>query len=707
MNNKKIFEKEIGGKKLTLEVSALAEQASGAVLGKYGETVVLATVVMGSEDTEGDYMPLKVDYEERFYAAGKILGSKYVRREGRPSEEAVLAGRLIDRTIRPLFDQRLRRDVQVIATVLAIDEENEPEAVALVSISAALAISEIPWAGPAAGVRIAKIGGKFVVNPTQSEMLSPEFECEAFVSGPENKINMIEMSGSNTSESDATKLLETGLSAINELVKFQKEIVAQIGKPKANVKLAEADPELKKLIETFLEGKLHEAVYPHLSPRENSHPLEKVERENRLRELQVALHAHVLEKFPDVAKTLVDVIFEEITNDLVHKNILENGLRPDSRKMDEIRPLSGEVGLFDRTHGSAIFVRGNTQALAITTIAPPGSEQVVEGMEGTIKKRFMLHYNFPPFSVGEVGRVGATGRREIGHGALASKAISPVIPAVDVFPYTIRTVTEILSSNGSSSMATVCATTLSLMDAGVPIKEPVAGIAMGLMTDKSGKYEVLTDLQGPEDHYGDMDFKVAGTAKGINAIQLDVKVEGLTMEMAVKTLEQARVARLEILEVMKGVLPTPRPEISKYAPKVVRLQISKEKIGALIGTGGKTINGLVEKYQLAGIDIEEDGGVSVGGKDQKNLEEAIKEIMLITREIKVGDTVEGPVIKIMDFGAIIDLGGDTDGMVHVSELKDGFVKSVDEVLKLGDFVRAKVVRVEDGRIGLSIKQLRD
>jgi polyribonucleotide nucleotidyltransferase len=705
MNNKKIFEKEIGGKKLTLEVSSLAEQANAAVLGKYGDTVVLATVVMGGEDIEGDYMPLKVDYEERFYAAGKILGSKYVRREGKPSEEAVLAGRLVDRTIRPLFDQRLRRDVQVITTVLAIDEENEPETVALVSASAALAISDIPWAGPAAGVRVAKIGGKFVINPTQSQISSPEFECEAFVAGPENKINMIEMSGSNTSEADAGELLKLGLDSINELVKFQKEIVSQIGKPKANVKLAEADPELKKTIESFLEGKLHEAVYPHLSPRENSHPLEKVERENRLRELQIALHAHVLEKFPEVEKTLIDVIFEEITNDLVHKNILENGLRPDSRKMDEIRPLSGEVGLFERTHGSAIFVRGNTQALAITTIAPPGAEQVIETMEFNSKRRFMLHYNFPPFSVGEVGRVGATGRREIGHGALAGKALSPVIPDISVFPYTIRVVSEILSSNGSSSMATVCATTLSLMDAGVPIKEPVAGIAMGLMTDKSGKYQILTDLQGPEDHYGDMDFKVAGTKNGINAIQLDVKVEGLTLQMALETLEQAKKARLEILEVMNGVIPSPRPEISKYAPKVVHLQISKEKIGALIGTGGKTINGLVEKYQLAGIDIDEEGGVSVGSKDQKNLEEAIKEILLITREIKVGDTVEGPVVKILEFGAIVDLGGDTDGMIHVSELKDGFVKSVDEVLKVGDFVRAKVIRVEDGRIGLSIKRL--
>jgi len=705
MIQRKKYGVELGGKKIALEVSSIAEQANAAVMAKCGETVVLATVVMSGEDTEGDYMPLKVDYEERFYAAGKILGSRYVRREGRASEEAVLAGRIIDRTIRPLFDQRLRRDIQVIVTVLALDEENEPEQLGLLAISAALSISDIPWNGPAAGVRIGKIGGKFVINPSQVELNSPGVEMEAFVAGPEGKLNMIEMSGSDTQEADALEALKLGMNAVDTLVSFQKKLVAELGQPKADVKLAEPDPTLVSAVESYMEGKAYEAVYPHLTPRDGSHPLDKVERERRLASLKAGLIAELEPKFENLNKMTVEHLFETVIDNLVHKNILEKELRPDSRKMDEIRALDGEVGLFERTHGSGLFVRGNTQALAITTIAPPGQEQVIETMETNGKRRFMLHYNFPPYSVGETGRLGTPGRREIGHGALALKAILPVIPTADEFPYTIRVVSEILSSNGSSSMATVCATTLSLMDAGVPIKKPVAGIAMGLMSNDKGDYKVLTDLQGPEDHYGDMDFKVAGTKDGINAIQLDVKLEGLTLEMAEKTLAQAKAARLQILDVIKGIIPEPRKEISKYAPKVVRIRISKEKIGALIGPGGKVINGLIEKYKLAGIDIEEDGAVSVGSSDQASLNAALEEINMITRDIKVGDIVEGNIIKIMEFGAIVDLGGGMDGMIHVSELKDGFVKTVDEVVKLGDFVRAKVIRAEEGRIGLSLKQL--
>ncbi|TSC59716.1 MAG: polyribonucleotide nucleotidyltransferase [Parcubacteria group bacterium LiPW_15] len=707
MIKRKTYEVELGGKKITLEVSSIAEQANAAVMAKCGETVVLATVVMSGEDTEGDYMPLKVDYEERFYAAGKILGSRYVRREGKASEEAVLAGRIIDRTIRPLFDQRLRRDIQVIVTVLALDEENEPEQLGLLAISAALAISDIPWNGPAAGVRIGKIGGKFVVNPSQIELNSQNVEMEAFVAGPAGKLNMIEMSGSDTQEADALEALKLGMNAVDTLVAFQKKLVAELGQPKADVKLAEPDPALVSAVESYMEGKAYEAVYPHLTPRDGSHPLDKVERERRLASLKAGLTAELESKFEDLNKMTVEHLFETVIDNLVHKNILEKELRPDSRKMDEIRPLDGEVGLFERTHGSGLFVRGNTQALAITTIAPPGQEQVIETMETNGKRRFMLHYNFPPYSVGETGRLGTPGRREIGHGALALKAVLPVLPTADEFPYTIRVVSEILSSNGSSSMATVCATTLSLMDAGVPIKKPVAGIAMGLMSNDKGDYKVLTDLQGPEDHYGDMDFKVAGTKDGINAIQLDVKLEGLTLEMAEKTLAQAKAARLQILDVIKGIIPEPRKEISKYAPKVVRIRISKEKIGALIGPGGKVINGLIEKYKLAGIDIEEDGAVSVGSSDQASLNAALEEINMITRDIKVGDIVEGNIIKIMEFGAIVDLGGGMDGMIHVSELKDGFVKTVDEVVKLGDFVRAKVIRAEEGRIGLSLKRLNE
>ncbi len=630
-----------------------------------------------------------------------------MRREGRPSEEAVLAGRIIDRTIRPLFDARLRRDVQVILTVLSFDGENEPEQVALLAASAALSISDIPWNGPAAGVRVANIGGKFVVNPSIDEMNSPDLKMEAFVAGPADKINMIEMSGTEAQEGGALESLKIGIEAVNSLVSFQKQIVKELGVIKADVKLAEADPAIKTAVSEYLADKAFDAVYPHLAPREGSHALHKVERERRLSELKNNLTAELKTKFEGISDTIIEHLFEFEIDALVHKNILEKELRPDSRKMDEIRPLDGEVKLFERTHGSALFVRGNTQALAITTIAPPGQEQVIETMETNGKRKFMLHYNFPPYSVGETGRVGAPGRREIGHGALATKAISPMLPTSDEFPYTIRVVSEILSSNGSSSMATVCATTLSLMDAGVPMKKPVAGIAMGLMSDENGNYKVLTDLQGPEDHYGDMDFKVAGTKDGITAIQLDVKLEGLTLEMAEKTLAQAKKARLEILDFMGSVIAEPRKEISPYAPKVVRLTISKEKIGALIGPGGKVINGLIEKYGLAGIDIEEDGSVSVGGENMDAVNTAIEEIKAITREIKVGDVVEGDVVKIMEFGAIVDLGGGMDGMIHVSELKDGFVKTVDEVLKMGDFVRVKVIKAEDGKIGLSLKRMKE
>ncbi|MDO8504245.1 MAG: polyribonucleotide nucleotidyltransferase [Candidatus Liptonbacteria bacterium] len=707
MITRKKFEQEIGGKLVTLEVSSIAEQASAAVMGKCGDTVVLATVVMSDEDTEADYMPLKVDYEERFYATGKILGSRYMRREGRASEDAILAGRIIDRTIRPLFDKRLRRDVQVIITVLSFDGENEPKQLGLLAVSAALAISDIPWNGPAAGVRVARIGGKFVINPQISEMSSPDFEMEGFIAGPEGKINMIEMSGNETQEKDTLEALKVGMDAVSSLVVFQRGLVKELGKPKAELKLAHADPKLKSAVEDYMEGKTFDAVYPHLSPKEDSHALHKVERERRLADLKAGLIAELETKFENLNKGVVEHLFEAVVDGMVHKNILEKELRPDSRKLDEVRQLDGEIKLFERTHGSALFVRGNTQALAITTLAPPGQEQVIETMESTTKRRFMLHYNFPPYSVGETGRMGAPGRREIGHGALAMKAILPMLPAPEIFPYTMRVVSEILSSNGSSSMATVCATTLSLMDAGVPIKKSVAGIAMGLMSDEKGNYKVLTDLQGPEDHYGDMDFKVAGTKDGITAVQLDVKLEGLTLEMAEKTLSQAKTARLDILKFMSSVIAEPRKEISPYAPKVVMIKISKDKIGALIGPGGKVINGLIEKYKLAGIDIEEDGSVSVGGQDMAAVNAALEEINMITREIKMGDIVEGNIIKMLEFGAIVDLGGGMDGMIHVSELKEGYVKTVDEVVKLGDFVRAKVIRSEDGKIGLSLKRMQE
>jgi polyribonucleotide nucleotidyltransferase len=719
MLNKKSFSIDIAGKTLTIEVSQLAEQANAAVLAKYGETVVLATAVMGRKDVEMDYMPLKVDYEEKFYAAGKIIGSRYVRREGRASEEAILAGRLVDRTIRPLFDNRTRREMQVVVTVLQIDEQNDPEFVGLLGASAALLISDIPWNGPVAGVRIAQFvnaagadgaaGGftGFKINPDNSYITENPPVFDAFLSGSKDRINMIELGGLDAQEKDIEAGFMAAQQEINKLIDFQEKIRAEIGKPKAEVKLAEPDPELKAEIESYLSDKLEGAVY---QPT-------KMDHHAAVGALKTNMFLHLKEKF-EPAKPVnwkaADFLFEEAINDIVHKNVLENEKRPDGRKLDELRALDAEVSLLSRTHGSAIFMRGNTQALAVATLAAPGAEQLIETMETNGKRRFMLHYNFPPFSVGETGTFRGPGRREIGHGNLARKSLERLIPSKEEFPYTIRVVSEIMSSNGSSSQATVCASSLALMDAGVPLKKPAAGIAMGLMTATTAegrtdvtKYKVLTDIQGPEDHHGDMDFKVAGTADGVTGMQMDVKVDGLTLEILMKTMEQAKKARIEILKVMQSVLPTHRATLSPFVPKIRQIKIPVGKIGLIIGPGGKTINGLIEKYGLASIDIDEDGSVFISGTDLEKVEAVVAIIEGMTREFKVGDLVEGNIVKILEFGAIVDMGGGKDGMIHVSELKEGFVKRVEDVVKMGDFVRAKIISVDDdgGKIRLSLKQM--
>ncbi len=700
---------DIAGKTLTIETSSLAGQANAAVIAKYGETVVLATAVMAKKDSDIDWLPLKVDYEEKFYAAGKILGSRYMRREGRSSEEAILAGRLVDRTIRPLFNDRMRREVQVVVTVLQIDGENDPEFVGLLGVSTALFISDIPWNGPVAGVRIAQKNDKtFIINPDSSDMVANPPIFDAFVSGSKDRINMIELGGLDAQEKDVIAGFAMAQQDINKLIAFQETIREAIGKPKADVVFAEPEQELKDTVNAFLADKLEGAVY-HAN---------KVDHYSAVAALKNDLVAHIKEAFTTAEKVVpsgkvLDYLFEEAVNDIVHKNVLESEKRPDGRKLDEVRALDGEVGLFSRAHGSALFVRGNTQALAMTTLAAPGAEQLIESMETQEKRRFMLHYNFPPFSVGEVGNFRGPGRREIGHGNLARKSIERLIPSKEMFPYTIRVVSEIISSNGSSSMATVCASILSMMDAGVPILKPAAGIAMGLMmaTNADGKtsdinnYKVLTDIQGPEDHHGDMDLKVAGTDDGVTGIQMDVKVDGLTLEILTAAFEQAKQARIHILKTVKATMPTHRETISQYVPKIRQFKIDPAKIGAVIGPGGKMINGLIAKYALAGIDIEEDGGVYVSGVDLANVEAAVAEIMGLTHEFKVGEIVEGPIVRILEFGAIVDLGGGNDGMIHVSELKQGFVKNVEDVVHLGDHVRAKIIKAENGKVGLSIKQL--
>ena len=690
------FTTEINGKKLTLEVSQLAGQANAAVLGTYGETSVLVTVVMGKDDKPTDYFPLTIDYEERFYAAGKIIGSRFIRREGRPSENAVLSGRMIDRTLRPLFNQNIRRDVQIVITVLSYDEENDPDFISLISASTAILISEVPWDGPVAGLRLAKIkNGELVINPTNSTLAGNQISFETFVSGPENKINMVELSGDDASEEEVLSAFEKAQIEINKLVGFQKEIQKKIGRQKVEITGKEISPDIKNKVIDFLKDKLGTAMY-----MEN-----KGERNEYMESLKKNLFEYLTQEgITDFSG--VENLFEEEINSLFTKNILESEKRPDGRHLDEIRPLYGEVGLFSRLHGSALFMRGSTQALAATTLGAPGAAQIYETMESAGKRRFMLHYNFPPYSVGEIGRLGAPGRREIGHGALAEKAIKSILPSEEEFPYTIRIVSEVLSSNGSSSMATVCASIMSLMDAGVPIKKPVAGISMGIALDEKnpeGKYKIFTDIQGLEDHYGGTDFKVAGTIDGITAIQADVKVKGLTIEIIKEILPKAKKAHLEILDFIKSVIDKPRAELSQYAPIIMMVNIKSEQIGEVIGPGGKMINKIIKDTGVESIDIEEDGRVFVTGVGKEKVMLAVNQIKGMTREFQIGEIIIGKVIKILEFGAIVDLGGGKDGMIHISELKDGFVEKVEDVLRLGDMAKVKIVKVENGRVGLSLK----
>ncbi|MDD5099182.1 MAG: polyribonucleotide nucleotidyltransferase, partial [Candidatus Colwellbacteria bacterium] len=578
---RKIFETEVAGKTLRLESSRLAEQANGAVLATYGGTAVLATVVMNKEDRAGiDFMPLIVDFEEKFYSVGKILGGQYVRREGRPSQEAILSGRLIDRAIRPLFDHRLRRDIQVTATVLSYDEENDPDFPAMMAASAALAISDIPWGGPVAGISVAKFGSDIVFNPTIKELTerAAEKKFASFVSGVGGKLNMIELEGMEADEKEVIDAYKKSLGEIDRLVEFQKKMVSEAGKPKAEIVLKNPPEKLVSDAKEYLSDKLEKAVFVS----------DKKERDAGLYDLKKNLIAFLSGKeFSEEELAMVQGIFDQELDEITHREIIERDRRPDGRKLDEIRDLYAEVGILPRTHGSALFVRGNTQSLATATLAAPGSEKIIETIETTGKQRFMLHYNFPGYSVGEAKSYRGPGRRDIGHGALAEKTVRAVMPDEKDFPYVVRVVSEIMSSNGSSSMATVCASCLALMDAGVPIKKPVAGIAMGLMSSPDGKYKILTDIQGPEDHHGDMDFKVAGTKDGVNAIQMDVKIDGVLPSVLLEGLNQAKKARLEILGVITSVLPEPRPELSELAPRVITFNIDPARIGEVIGPGGK------------------------------------------------------------------------------------------------------------------------
>ncbi len=691
--SRKKYTLEVAGREMSLEVSKIGEQANAAVIGTYGDTQVLVTVVMGKEDKEIDFMPLTVDYEEKFYAAGKIMGGKMMRREGKAPDGAVLSGRLVDRTIRPLFDHRIRRDIHVVVTTLSYDEENGLDLISLITASAAIAISDIPWNGPVAGVKVAKIGNEFVVNPSVIQLNGESIEFETFIAGVNGRVNMIELDGDDAKEKDIVNAFKIASGEIEKIVEWQKKIIKEIGKPKTDIALFKPDEALEKAVKEFLNGKLETALYVE----------EKIERQDNIENLRADMLTHLVSI--ELDKPIhANYIFDNEIDEVVHKNVIESDKRPDGRALDEIRDLYAEVGTLRRAHGSALFTRGNTQALVVTTLGAPGDAQRIETVENRGEKRFMLHYNFPRYSVGETGSFRGPGRRDIGHGALAEKTIKPLIPKKEDFPYTIRVVSEILSSNGSSSMATVCGASLSLMDAGVPIKKPAAGIAMGLMTHGE-KFKVLTDIQGPEDHYGDMDLKVAGTKDGVNAIQMDVKIEGVTFEILEKALEQAKKARLEILGFVDKVLDKPREELSQFAPRILTTSIDPSRIGEVIGPGGKVINGIRMKTGVASIDIDDDGKIFISG-DMVSAEAALKEINLIVKGFEVGDIVEGPIVRILDFGAIVDLGGGKDGMIHVSELKDGFVKNVQDVVKIGDEVTAKVIKSEAGKIGLSLRQVK-
>jgi len=706
--NIKIFKTEIEGKELSVELGRLAQQTNGSALVTYGQTSVLATAVLSNKKSEKNYFPLTVDYEERFYAAGKIKGSRFIKREGRPSDEAILTGRLIDRSIRPLFNQKIKNDLQIVLTVVSFDGENDPGLPALLGASVALSVSNIPFNGPVAGISAGQDDkGNWMITSTLSA--KAKTGSEIFAAGIEkNKdilLNMIEGQAPQMLENQMLEGIDLVRKHIKKLIDFQKDIIKEIKPIKLELEIKEIDAGLKNLVDECLADKLETAIYHK----------EKQVRVKQLNDINLKLEELVKEKHPEEAKeklTLVMDYLEEKIDEITHINILKNNKRPDGRKLDELRSLSAEVGLLPRLHGSGLFQRGETQVFSAVTLGSPGSEQIFDQMEIEGKKGFMHDYNFPPFSVGEVGRVGSPGRRELGHGALAEKALAPIIPPKEDFPYTIRVVSEVLSSNGSSSMASVCGSTLALMDAGVPIKEKVAGIAMGLMLEqaqnpnvKNQNYRILTDIQGPEDHYGDMDLKIAGTKNGVNAIQMDIKVDGISLDILKETFKQAKKARLEILEVISKTIKEPRPELSPFAPRVYSIKINPAKIGLVIGSGGKTINEISAETGAI-IEIEDDGTVFVTSENADGAKEAIGRIKAMTREAKIGEEFEGRVVKIMDFGAFVELFSGQDGLLHISELSNKRVEKVEDVIRQGDMVRVKVKRIEDnGKISLSLIEI--
>ena len=678
---------EVAGRRLSIETGRVAEQANGAVVLRQGDSVVLSTAVMSKDPREGvDFFPLTCDYEEKLYAAGKIPGA-FMRREGRPSETAILASRLTDRPLRPLFPDGFRLDIQVVSTVLSVDQENDPTILSINGASTALVISDIPWAGPVGAVKMGFLDGALVVNPPMSRMADSDLDLT--VAGTSDAILMVEAGAKGVTEQMVVEALATAHEAIKQLCAAQNELQQQIGKPKREYTPASHPEQVVEVVSEYLALRLDKAAF---NP-------DKAAREASTDELRKKTIADLGERFPEHVDIL-GKLFDKKLKDRVRERIVDEGVRLDGRGLKDVREITVEVGVLPRTHGSGLFTRGQTQALTIATLGSMSDQQKLDGLSLEEFKRYMHHYNFPPFSVGEARPLRGPGRREIGHGALAERALLAVIPSVDEWPYTMRLVSEILSSNGSTSMASVCGSTLALMDAGVPIKAPVAGIAMGLVT-RDGKFAVLTDIQGVEDNLGDMDFKVAGTKDGITALQMDIKIKGLPHEVLAQALEQAREARLFVLDKMLAVLPRPRVELSAYAPRITTIQINPDKIRDIIGPGGKMIRKITEETG-AQIDVEDDGRVFIAAVDQEGGKRAIDWIKGLTDEVEVGKIYKGKVVRIMPFGAFVEVLPNQDGLVHISKLTDHRVERVEEVCNVGDEIVVKAVEIDSqGRLNLS------
>jgi len=686
-------EMQLGGRKLVLETGRLAKQANGAVFVRYGDTVVLSTVTASSEPKDLDFFPLTVNYEERLYAVGKIPGG-FIKREGRPSEKAILASRLTDRPIRPLFPEGFRNDVQIVNLVMSVDQDCSPEIAAMIGTSAALSISNVPFNGPIGGVIVGRVDGQFVVNPTVAE--EQKSDMYVVVAGTRDAIMMVEAEADEVPEQDMLEAIMFGHEEIKKIVDTIDRLVALCGQPKMEVVLHSVDPGVEADVVAYAKDRLVEAVRIE-EKHARQEAIDAINAETV--EHFTALYAEEPEKLADVKEVLYDIVKKEVRRLITHDKV-----RPDGRKVNEIRPISGEVGLLPRTHGSGLFTRGQTQALSICTLGALGDVQILDGIDLEESKRFMHHYNFPPFSVGEARPLRAPGRREIGHGALGERALLKVIPSEEEFPYTIRLVSEVLESNGSTSQASICASTMALMDAGVPIKAPVAGVAMGLIKDGE-HFTILTDIQGMEDHLGDMDFKVAGTAKGITAIQMDIKIDGIDRSILDQALDQAKEGRMFILGKMLEVIAEPRKSLSPYAPKIVTMRIHPDKIRDVIGSGGKVINKIIEETGVK-IDIEQDGMVYIASADAEANEKARSIIEGIVREVVVGEVYLGTVKRIEKFGAFVEILPGKDGLVHISQLANERVAKVEDVVSIGDKIQVKVTEIDAmGRVNLSRKAL--